>query len=320
LFVCPFFSLPLCTRLCIHVVSTSHEGGLGNRWSTNTTMAVHLLHTAWRATRLVVVTLFFLLLAASCTTTAPLWRLFAPPRQPRLLLYIPMHVSEPASHLRGMADCLLSRQPSLAGLRYDLLVSLTGPAASNGRERELQNIMAMVTTAPVSVIFTLIKHDAYDLAVADDKRRGTQWVSGPNAAFFNAFLDGSIHANHIRHYDLVQQLETDVCAMRDGWLDALVEPALRNPSILISGAATSCDCVYDAIHDTCEPMHKHGEYMERHVNGNALYRIGGPLRQVLRKTRAKYGSTEPFDLAYYWALEAMGWLVREERRGRREGA
>lgn len=236
----------------------------------------------------------------------------ARPPPPRILLYTPLHVSEPTDAVRAFAACLFGKTPSLRGLQFDVLVSVSG-AQPDGRDAEVEEIISDAAHASkVAVTFTALQDDTYALALSNDHRKDAEWVSGPNAAFYGALLSGPVYDAHTRHYDLVQQLETDVCAMADGWLDVLVEPMLRGASILVSGARTACDCVYDAIHDVCEPMSKYGDHMLGHVNGNALYRVGRELRDVLTKAQAKYGNTEPFDLALYWTLKEEGMLVSRE--------
>lgn len=233
----------------------------------------------------------------------------ARPPPPRILLYTPLHVSEPTDAVRAFAACLFGKRPSLRGLQFDVLVSVSG-AHPDGRDAEVKEIIANAAhTSNVAVTFTALEDDTYALALSNDHRKDAEWVSGPNAAFYGALLSGPVYDAHTRHYDLVQQLETDVCAMADGWLDVLVEPMLRDVSILVSGARTACDCVYDAIHDACEPMSKYGDHMLGHVNGNALYRVGKELSNVLTKAQAKFDNTEPFDLAVYWTLKEAGMLV-----------
>ena len=254
-----------------------------------------------------------LIAAAPSSTHSPL----------SLLLYIPVHVSETTEDVRRFAECLFGMRPSLLGTQFDVLLSVTGRAL-DGRQDELRAILRKAASAQpglrppvVHSTFTSTQDDTYALGLADAQRKNTSWVSGPNAAFYGAFLNGSVHNSHVRNYKLVHQLESDVCAMQPGWLDVVVEPMLRDPGLIVSGAALSCDCVYDAIHDTCEPMANHlrdGDHLLRHVNGNAMYRPGRQLQHVLSVAAAKYGHTEPFDLAIYWTMKDLGMLV-----GMREG-
>lgn len=260
-----------------------------------------------------------------------------------LLLYIPMHVSEPTSHLHQLGHCLFSHAPLLLHdqhVRVDVLLVLNG-ASSDGRRDVLRSILEEMVRpslphAHISVEFVETKKDRYDrhadkgasmLAGNKTQPRASdvQWVSGPNSAFYDALHNGTVFEQHVRQYDLVQQLETDVCALRAGWLDALVEPMLSDARILVSGSTTRCDCVYVEETDTCEPLTRfEGDHMQRHVNGNAMYRVGADLAAVMARARTKYGNGQPFDLALYWTAQEMGVQVigdRGERgpEGRQEG-
>lgn len=246
-------------------------------------------------------------------TTAPP-EITASPRP--LLLYIPFHVSEPSSHITDMIDCTFRLQPwrDQPTHAFDVLLAISG-LASAGNEQQLQRLLEDATAGilprpRVFVEFVPLKSDRYVQDI-DDQHKDADWVGGPNTAFYDAFLDGHIFHKYVQHYSLVQQLETDVCALKAGWLDDLVAPA-ANKAVLISGSTIKVDCIYVRAHDRCEI--NDDEHMRRHVNGNALYRVGADLTAVLTNAKAAFSNAEPFDLAIFWAVQAMGIEVRIEGR------
>lgn len=251
--------------------------------------------------------------AAPQIDTAPPSEITAAPRP--LLLYIPFHVSEPASHIADLCDCTFRRQPwrGRAAHAFDVLLSISG-LTSAGNEAALkamlEDAVAHIVPRPrVFVEFVQLRSDRYVLDV-DESQKDDSWVSGPNTAFYDAFLDGHIFHKFVRHYRLVQQLETDVCALTDGWLDDLTKPA-DNGNVLISGATIRGDCIYIKKHDRCESSQDLEDHMRHHVNGNALYRISPDLATVLSQAKTAFHNSEPFDLAIYWVMKAKDMQVRE---------
>ena len=227
-----------------------------------------------------------------------------------LLIYIPFHVSEPTSHIGELCDCTFRLQPwrGRASMPFDVLLAISG-RESAGNEAELQGILAdaVANISPrprVFVEFVQLKYDRYVHDVDADEKTN-DWVGGPNTAFYDALLDGHIFHKFVSHYKLVQQLETDVCALKNGWLDDLVKPA-ANETVLISGATVKGDCVYIKKHDNCEVVYEpdDADQMHNHINGNALYRVGPDLASVLKLAKATYSNSEPFDMAIYWVMKA----------------
>jgi len=250
--------------------------------------------------------------ASSQIDKTPPLEITAAPRP--LLVYIPFHVSEPASHIADLCECTFRRQPwrGRASLVFDVLLAISG-LKSAGNEAALKTMLedavAHIVPRPrVFVDFVQLQSDRY-IHDVDDVHKDDTWVSGPNTAFYDAFLDGHIFSKYVRHYGLVQQLETDVCALADGWLDDLTQPA-DDGSVLISGATIRGDCIYIKMHDRCESSQDLGDHMRHHVNGNALYHISPDLATVLSQAKAAFHNSEPFDLAIYWAMKARGMQVR----------
>lgn len=257
-----------------------------------------------------------ILIATKPDTIAPPDEITTCPRP--LLVYIPFHVSEPESHITDMIDCTFRLQPwrDRPTHEFDVLLAISG-LASAGNEQQLKRLLADATAGilprpRVFVEFVPLKSDRYVQDV-ENEQKDADWVGGPNTAFYDAFLDGHIFHKYVQHYSLVQQLETDVCALKAGWLDDLVAPA-ANKDVLISGATIKGDCIYVRSHDRCESNDDSPDHMKNHVNGNALYRVGADLTAVLAQAKAAFGNSEPFDLAVYWSIQAMGIEVRKEGR------
>lgn len=246
------------------------------------------------------------------TTVDPPSEITTSPRP--LLIYIPFHVSEPSSHIEDLCDCTFRQQPwhEHGSMPFDILLSISG-RASSGNENELQNklddAVSYISPRPrVFVEFVKLKSDRYVHDV-DDEHKNDDWVGGPNTAFYDAMLDGHIFRKFVSHYKLVQQVETDVCALKKGWLDDLIKPA-NNGSVLISGATVKGDCIYVKKYDHCDMMQDTEDQMQNHVNGNALYRVGPELTSVLAQAKATFGNSEPFDLAIYWVMKARQMQAR----------
>ena len=276
-----------------------------------------------------------------------------------LLLYIPMHVSEPLEHLQELCDRTLSKEPWVVGsgskqkdekdinLAFDILLVVSGPsdASQNATERfdamraMLESTTASVLPSPPRIFldYKAVGVDKYNLNLAE-KDKDAEWVSGPNSVFYDAFAEGGeIYEKYVRFYALVQQLETDVCALRGGWLSALLRPillldegggesesslspSLSSPSpsssspshssssssnvIIISGSTIKSSCSYVVKYDECQPFEPDASYMTEHVNGNAVYRMGKTLQLVLKSAREQFANAEPFDLAIHHVLRA----------------
>lgn len=126
--------------------------------------------------------------------------------------------------------------------------------------------------------------------------------------------DGDVYRASIEPYayDFVQQLETDVCPIRDGWLEALVSEAVAASTTVaaISGARVEGDTLCSAKkegRDECAPAAGHPEYIRQHINGNALYHMGDRLQAFLDQALDRYPKW-PFDLASYLTANATNQL------------
>ena len=270
-----------------------------------------------------------------------------------------MHVSEPLEHLQELCDRTLSKDPWVPGsssmqkddidinpFAFDILLVVSGPSeASRNATERFDVIRSMIEEATESLIpspprvfldFKAVSVDRYNLNLAEEDK-DAEWVSGPNSVFYDAFAEGGeIYEKYVRFYALVQQLETDVCALRGGWLSSLLRPMLMveggesesesessslalpsssssssspsssNPSnlIIISGSTIKSACSYVVKYDECQTFEPDASYMIEHVNGNAVYRTGDILQQVLKSAREQFGNAEPFDLAIHHVLKA----------------
>ena len=217
-------------------------------------------HHQHQQQRLLFVILLFCL--ASCglfaptttTTTAAAAVKDAIKTERSLLLYIPMHVSEPLEHLQELCDRTLSKDPwqvdekgskmekkgnkgnNIHALAFDILLVVSGPSDASQNATERFDVMrTMLEAATVHLLpspprvfldFKTVGVDRYNLNLAEEDK-DSEWVSGPNSVFYDAFAEGGeIYEKYTRFYELVQQLETDVCAIREGWLLELLRPML----------------------------------------------------------------------------------------------
>ena len=289
---------------------------------------------------------FLILLAATAATACPPT---VPPRpaSPALLLWLPVHASEPDGHVHAVADCLFQRWPwpSLRGRGFDIVVTLAGDEKDVGadglseRAAWMQSIIRASTrhlSPPprVAALPITLAADAYDV---DEARGRRSSFAGPNELFYRAMANAGEGAGSegtgnttthsspastslstlIAQYAFVQVIESDCCATADGWLDALLQPMLANPALLISGSRGRGACWTGAENGGCTPMvdaatpHAH---LRDHINGNAMYRVGPDLRRLAIFARDRYGSTVPFDVALH--LMGGGGANRTADNGR----
>ena len=272
-----------------------------------------------------------------------------------LLLYIPMHVSETLEHLQEFCDRMLSKEPWVTGsgseqkdekninpIAFDILLVVSGPSDASRNATERFGVMRLMLEAATENLlpsapriftdFKAVGVDRYNLNLAEEDK-DAEWVSGPNSVFYDAFAEGGeIYEKYVRFYALVQQLETDVCALRGGWLSSLLRPMLvldeggeseselgssswlssssasssssSSNLIIVSGSTIKSSCSYVVKYDECQPFEPDVSFMTEHVNGNAVYRTGDMLQQVLKSAREQFANAEPFDLAIHHVLKA----------------
>lgn len=166
------------------------------------------------------------------------------------------------------------------------------------------------TDTQTHAVHVILKEDAYDKNILSSK-----WVAGPNELFYRVMSrDGDVYLKFIEpgKYRFVQQLETDVCPIRDGWLEALIADAKAASltASVISGARVEsvllCSAKKDGG-DECTPSSAHPEYIRQHINGNALYRMDDRLQDLLDMASERYRPW-PFDVAAYLTASATGQL------------
>ena len=251
-----------------------------------------------------------------------------PPRL--LLIWLPVHASEQDGYLLAAVDCLFQRwTPSVDGLSFDVLVTLAardGTADADGLHARLPALQSIIADGVahlgpppphVTALPVLLTTDAYDVDEAPGRASS---FAGPNELFYRAM--GGLRAGGladsggdggggnvadpvaatIARYPFVQVIETDCCATGDGWMETLLQPMLTDPALLISGSRGRGACwtgaEYGGCRPTVDPATPHA-HLRDHVNGNAMYRVGGELSQLIAAARAQYGATVPFDVAMH---------------------
>ena len=108
-----------------------------------------------------------------------------------------------------------------------------------------------------------------------------------------------------RRYDFVQQLETDCCALAPGWLEKALEPLLELPEVAVSGGVLPPGgFVFNSQTGGVDPVSSKPLWVQKHVNGNAMYRVGGQLQQLLEHSIAHHTSW-PFDLALWRSVRDL---------------
>ena len=121
-------------------------------------------------------------------------------------------------------------------LAFDILLVVSGPSDASQNATERFDVMRTMLEAAtdhllpspprVFLDYKTVGVDRYNLNLAEEDK-DSEWVSGPNSVFYDAFAEGGeIYEKYTRFYELVQQLETDVCALRGGWLLELLRPML----------------------------------------------------------------------------------------------
>ena len=231
---------------------------------------------------------------------------------PSLLMYVPLFTGQDGDG--GLATFVagLTTHPPWATpqplLPVDVLLLVSSPEGVNTStptlgEHALRG--AFAAASPASTLF--IHRLAAQQAVQYDRSRSSAgWTAGPNAVFYSVMAaGGAVYDQHTARYSHVLQLETDCVLLRSGWLAALVAPLLdarrprrhNQPAFLLSGALLGPgQCVYDDVAHSCGGVAAQADYVQRHINGNALYELSPQLQTVFNHSLEVY-PTWPFDLA-----------------------
>jgi hypothetical protein len=113
--------------------------------------------------------------------------------RPRVLMWIPVHVSEPTSNLEALVACTFKRHaPSLAGEAFDVLITLAG-SASDGREADLARIVEggvdSLSSPPPTVRTDFVRVDVVEDGYDRDQSKGARSsYVGPNAVFYSVMI------------------------------------------------------------------------------------------------------------------------------------
>ena len=193
--------------------------------------------------------------------------------RPRTLVFIPVHTSEPPSALASFASCTFRYDPSVAGDGFDVLVAFSGEEVwvDEARVAHARDVLAAATA---HLPHRPALHAAYvrlsDGSYTKDGEGVKPSFAGPNTVFYSALLaDGapgvpvggppapgsgvvpdpgppkpspqspspaSLYTHYTAAYAFLLQLETDVCALRAGWLDTALAPLLAKPHVLVAGS------------------------------------------------------------------------------------
>lgn len=235
-----------------------------------------------------------------------------------MLLHVPVFASadRPEYFLR-FAECTLQRQArssSSAASVIDLLVGVGGcTAISAGSGSDCTgpyHSMAAGISKQVGYLRNVFVEEVRAGNVAYD-RTGVRkdWNRGPNEVFYDAMLPGGLlFESYTRQYDFIFQLETDTCALANGWLDAALAP-MKDSAVLVSGSTLKGTCILNL--DMTKPFSPCisstdadlAPYIKHHLNGNSLYRVDSRLQAVFDYAKRNYSHLS-FDVA--------GWLAARQ--------
>lgn len=125
-----------------------------------------------------------------------------------------------------------------------------------------------------------------------------------------------LYVRYTKSYDLLLQTEFDVLTTHDGWLDAVLAEAAAGPADwVISGAAMRDACMYSAESGLCIPLVEKPAWVQRHLNGNALYRLTPDLQRIFKQSCEQH-LTWPFDLASWLSARDLGMEARLHNNSR----
>lgn len=225
-------------------------------------------------------------------------------RTQAVLLFVPTHAAEQEDSFREFANCLLRVNPwETEGqkVKVDLLVVQSGPCDSRSCLHDLREQVAEVVKEVGYLRSGATEHVATSTGNYDKTRQSTSWNEGPNNIFYNATMPGGhVFDKFSRLYTYLIQLETDVCAAKHGWLDALLAP-MHDRRVVVSGASLVGKCVASETRPGCFSASRMNiQGVQYHVNGNAAYRLGPRLASLLETARTSF-TEHSFDLAIWLA-------------------
>lgn len=231
---------------------------------------------------------------------------------PRVLIHVPAHHQTTDREIRGFLRACFQHRLFLESAsvtpQFDVLLVLSGNASRFQVARlagTLQGTLRPLNVSAVHVELLSLANDKYDRS-----RASADWTQGPNAAFYAVMHErGDIFARVTRRYDYVLQMETDVLTLAHGWLGTVLQPALEGAEFLISGAnIAGARCVFDERERKCNPLAAEPDFVQRHINGNALYNVkSAQLQQLFNHSLEKY-PLWPFDLASWLSARDRDWL------------
>lgn len=221
-----------------------------------------------------------------------------------VLLFVPTHATEHENSFREFANCLLRVKPwetEAQKLTVDLLVVQSGPCDSRSCLHDLREQVAEVVKEIGYIRSGEVEHVATSTGNYDKTRQSSSWNEGPNNVFYNATMPrGHVFEKFTRLYTFLIQLETDVCAAKHGWLDAMLAP-MRDRQVVVSGASLLGKCVASETRPGCFSASRMNiQGVQYHVNGNAAYRLGSRLACLLETARNNF-TEHSFDLAIWLA-------------------
>ena len=253
---------------------------------------------------------------------------------PRVLIHVPVHAHTPVESVRRFIDASFTHRPYLDGAAavygFDVMFVSSGMAAElpAASQRLLRAVNASrladwsgsgsgsssssadssdvsgsssSLTPDVLVECAALSDDAYERS-----RLSERWVRGPNAHFESVMHErGALFERVTNRYQYVLQMETDVLTLADGWLGATMQPvSLGTPFIAAGARLEPQSMVCDDALKACTPLSLQPDYIQQHINGNALYRMDATLQRALNHSIAHYLHW-PFDLSLWLACRDL---------------
>jgi len=227
-------------------------------------------------------------------------------------------------------------------------VVLSGAAPSGGDRPARLGALVEAAVGPGHAVQAAYSHLVDDTYDKDGVRGSASSYAGPNAAFYGLMLGGGgagggtnstttttsttpglcppeagpgerstpaagrpPSASPPTHYTFALFLESDVCALRAGWLDVALAPLLHKAAFLISGSRAKVACVANpaAPGQPCAstPGAAWPRHARHHINGGAAaYRLSPDLTSLLAAARDQFEGTVPYDVAAWLVGSALG--------------